>query len=54
VIPSGIEYNFPNFLKTVKDSGGKVGVYPVSQQSWIDVGQWEEYHNAIKHFGVQE
>jgi len=29
-------------------NGSKVGVYPVSEQSYIDVGQWEEFRASIK------
>jgi len=26
-------------------------VYPVSEQAWIDVGQWAEYRNVVERFG---
>jgi uncharacterized protein YcbK (DUF882 family) len=32
----------------VQDNGGRVGVYPVSEGAWVDVGQWAEYRNALK------
>lgn len=49
-IPDGVAYDFPDLIKKVSSSGGRIGVYPVSQQSWIDIGQWQEYHKAIKDF----
>ena len=30
-------------MNLLKNDGGKIGVYPVSESSWIDVGQWKEY-----------
>ena len=27
----------------------KIMVYPVSEKSWIDVGQWNEYKKAVKN-----
>ena len=27
----------------------KVGVFPVSEGSWIDIGQWDEYHRNTKY-----
>ena len=24
-----------------------IGVYPITEHDWVDVGQWSEYHNAI-------
>ena len=32
----------------IKEKGGKVGVFPVSEKSWIDIGQWDEYIKQIK------
>ena len=26
----------------------KVGVFPINEKDWIDVGQWEEYRKSIK------
>jgi len=31
----------------------KIGVYPVSEKSWLDVGQWEEYHKNLKNFEIK-
>jgi hypothetical protein len=27
-----------------------VGVYPVSDHAWLDIGEWAEYRNALKRF----
>ncbi len=32
----------------------KVGVFPISEGSWIDIGNWEEYLNYIKQHGHGE
>jgi uncharacterized protein YcbK (DUF882 family) len=32
----------------VKQKGGKVGIYPISENSWIDIGEWSEYKKAIE------
>lgn len=48
-IPQNTSYDFPNFIMSVKNAGGRVGVYPVSQQAWIDIGQWQEYKNVLCH-----
>ena len=34
-------------MEKIKKNNGKVGVYPVSEKSWIDVGQWKEYQKVI-------
>ena len=28
----------------------KVGVYPVNDNAWIDVGQWNEYKKARENY----
>ena len=30
----------------------KIGVFPTSEKSWLDVGQWEEYSATIKQLGL--
>ena len=27
---------------------GKIGVFPVSEKSWIDIGDWNKYMDEIK------
>ncbi|HLD69906.1 MAG TPA: sugar phosphate nucleotidyltransferase, partial [Candidatus Omnitrophota bacterium] len=48
-IPRNRPFDITDLIKKVKNSGGGVGVFPVDEKSWIDVGQWEEYRRAIKH-----
>ena len=49
-IPADAKFDFTDLIARVNEDGGKVGVYPVGQHSWIDVGQWQEYHGALKEF----
>ncbi len=36
-----------NFIANIKNRGGKVGVFPVSEGSWKDIGDWKEYLKLI-------
>jgi dTDP-glucose pyrophosphorylase len=47
-IPPGASVDFPELLCAVAATGNPVGIYPVSQESWIDIGQWHEYQGALK------
>lgn len=47
-IPENQFFNITDLIDTVKKNNGKVGVFPVSEKSWIDVGQWEEYLKSLK------
>lgn len=51
-IPNNSFYHITDLIKDIMKNGGKVGVYPVSEKSWIDVGQWEEYKKAVIHFTI--
>jgi len=48
MIPDKGLFHMTHLIEKVKEEKGTVGVYPVSENSWIDVGQWEEYRKALK------
>ncbi len=50
LIPPNTKLDFPELIQNLKKSGGKIGIYPVGEHSWIDIGQWQEYQKAIKIF----
>lgn len=50
-IPKNRSLHFTELMDLVKQTG-KIGVYPVSQKSWFDVGQWEEYQETVKKIGI--
>ena len=35
-------------IKKIKNKGGKIGVFPISENNWIDVGTLEELNERIK------
>ena len=44
--------HFTDLMALVNEKG-KVGVYPVSEKSWLDTGQWEEYRETVKIMGFK-
>ena len=48
MIPDNKFYHITHLIEDAKDSGLKIGVFPVSEGSWIDVGQWSEYKATIE------
>lgn len=48
VIPDGKKFDITEFINKLKQSRGKIGVYPISEKSWIDIGQWEEYKKTVE------
>ena len=45
-IPSNEFTHITQLIENVRLKGGKVGVFPISENSWKDIGQWDEY---LKH-----
>ncbi len=35
-------------MDKLRENKGTIGVYPVTEKAWIDVGQWAEYRKALK------
>jgi len=50
LIPDGVMFHVTDLIDHVRGCGWKVGVYPVSDHAWLDIGEWAEYKNAIKRF----
>ena len=48
LIPDNKLFHITHLIDMIKENGGQVGVYPVSERAWIDVGQWAEYRKALK------
>ena len=49
-IPKGELFHITHLMERVKSRGGRVGCFPVSEDSWHDMGEWPEY---LKMIGVQ-
>jgi dTDP-glucose pyrophosphorylase len=45
-IPQNQFFHITHLIEKIKKRGGKVGVYPVSEKSWKDIGEWDGY---LKH-----
>lgn len=49
-IPEGKRYDITDLINDYLKNGKKVGVYPVSDKSWLDMGQWQQLQEAIRKF----
>lgn len=52
LIPKNKYFNFNHLIEKSQGRGLKVGVFPISEDSWIDIGQWEEYKRALEKMKV--
>ena len=53
LVPKDKYFDVPDLIKKAKQKKLKIGVYPIDEKSWIDIGQWEEYHKAIKNLKIE-
>jgi dTDP-glucose pyrophosphorylase len=49
-IPQNKFYNITDLIESLQKKGRKVGVFPVSQKSWIDVGDWSHYSKILDNY----
>ena len=48
LIPYNGMFHITHLIEKIRENNGTIGVYPVSEKAWIDVGQWAEYRRALK------
>lgn len=47
-IPENTFYHITDLIEKVRKNGGRVGCFPVSEKSWTDIGDWNEYLKIIE------
>jgi len=52
IIPRKRFYHITHLIEDAIKQGFKVGVFPVDDDSWIDVGQWSEYKKASERLDI--
>ena len=51
-IPNDTFFHFTDLIDVVKDKTGKVAVYPINEDGWLDTGEWAEYKKTIDKFSI--
>lgn len=46
-IPEGKCFHITQLMEKIKNHGGRVGCFPVSEHAWKDMGEWREYLKMI-------
>lgn len=46
-IPENTFYHITDLIDKVRKNGGRVGCFPVSDKSWTDIGDWNEYMKIV-------
>ncbi|WP_212760714.1 nucleotidyltransferase family protein [Pseudoalteromonas sp. NEC-BIFX-2020_002] len=53
-IPENEFYHITDLIASVNDRGGRVGVFPISEKSWLDIGEWPEYIKTVRMLSGEE
>lgn len=48
-IPENQFFHITELIEKISKKGGRVGVFPVSEGSWKDIGEWDEYLKNTKN-----
>ncbi len=51
-IPEDEFYHITFLIEKLMKEGRRVGVYPINEGSWTDVGNWEEYLKYVKNYNI--
>lgn len=47
LIPQSGKYHMTDLIEDTIKRGDSVGVFPISEDAWMDVGQWKEYQRVV-------
>lgn len=47
LIPEGVFFHITHLMEKIKEKGGRVGCFPISEKSWTDIGDWKEYQKHL-------
>tara|TARA_R110001632_G_scaffold186410_2_gene306797 strand:- start:1699 stop:2790 length:1092 start_codon:yes stop_codon:yes gene_type:complete len=50
-IPENTFFHITDLMQKIIKRGGRVGVFPIGESSWFDIGNWAEYNETLKKFG---
>jgi dTDP-glucose pyrophosphorylase len=51
LIPEEARCDMTDFIERIQQAGGRIGVFPIGENAWIDTGEWAEYRKAIDSLG---
>jgi dTDP-glucose pyrophosphorylase len=53
-IPEHTFFHITDLIDKIKGRGGNVGVFPVSEGAWMDIGEWKEYNKTVAKLGFDD
>jgi dTDP-glucose pyrophosphorylase len=53
-IPDGEFFHITQLIENIKNRDGRIGVFPISEKSWLDIGQWPEYISTVRSLSEED
>lgn len=53
LIPKNRFFNINDLIKKGQEKKAKIGVFPIDEKSWLDIGQWEEYQKSLRDLKIE-
>ena len=50
-IPDNTFFHITDLIDKIRKRNGNVGVFPVSEGAWMDIGEWKEYDKTVARLG---
>ena len=47
-IPKDTKYDMNQLITKLRNKNKKIGIFPITDKAWIDVGRWSEYKKAVE------
>ncbi len=47
-IPENEFFHITHLIELIKEQSGNVGVFPIAEKSWQDIGNWDDYGKILK------
>ena len=51
-IPRNKYFNMTDLINKIRKNKGKIGVYPISEKSWLDTGDWKAYNKTVEQLSL--
>jgi hypothetical protein len=52
MIPKDEFYHITQLIDDIKCDGRRVGVFPISENAWMDIGEWGKYKDTLEKFKI--
>ena len=49
-VKKNYDMDMDKLIQNLKKKGKKIGIFPISEINWTDIGEWSEYHKVYKDF----